>query len=158
MNDLRPRGRIDPFRCCRPGQALIEAALSLTVLLAVVAGVVEFALYAQARQVAVAAAQEGARVASAEGRTLDEGVRQARALLALGLGPAAARLIVAPVCARVVDGACRAETVAIRIGGDYPLALVGGAVALPLDVEVPMFVEQVAAGAIRASTSEHRGE
>ncbi|MCC6629015.1 MAG: pilus assembly protein [Chloroflexi bacterium] len=137
----------------RSGQALVESALALALLLAVVASIVEVALYAQARQVAVAAAQEGARVASADGRTLDDGVRQARALLALGLGRGADRLAVSPVCARIVAGACRAEVVALRVEGERELALLGGAVALPLTVEVSMYVERGAGGPAGAATS-----
>ena len=126
----------------RPGQGLVETALSLSVLLSVVVGVVEIALYAHTRQVAVSAAQEGARVASAEGRTLTEGVRQARALLDQALGPRAHWFAVTPRCDAVRADVCGAEIVAVHVAGDYPLQVIGGGeLRLPIEVEVRMFVE-----------------
>ncbi len=131
----------------RPGQSLVETALSLTVLLLVVTGVVEFALYAHTRQVAVSAAQEGARVASAEGRTLTEGVRQARALLDQALGPRARWFTVTPRCAAVQGDVCGAAIVGVQVAGDYPLQVIGGgALRLPIAVEVQMFMEGTGSG------------
>jgi Flp pilus assembly protein TadG len=121
---------------------MVEFALALTVLLLATLGAVELALFAHARQVAVGAAQEGARVASAEGRTLAEGERQARALLALGLGERAELFAVAADCAAVAEGRCAAAVVGLRVAGDYPLQVFGRApLALPVDIEIVMHVE-----------------
>ncbi len=76
----------------RRGQALLEAAIALTLVLTVLVALVQFALYVHARNVVAAATQEGARVAAAEGTTLDDGKAQARRLLAAGLGQSAASL------------------------------------------------------------------
>ena len=126
----------------RPGQALVETALCLTLLLALFGAIVEVALYAHARQVAVSAAQEGARVASAEGRTLTDGARQARALLDRSLGARADRLTVTPLCAAVAADRCLAEAVAVQVSGEAELPLLGVIpLRLPLDVTISMFVE-----------------
>jgi Flp pilus assembly protein TadG len=131
----------------RPGQGLVEFALALSLLLLVVLGTIELALLAHTHQVAVSAAQEGARVASAEGRTLTEGVRQAEALLAVGLGGRAELLTVTTRCAATVDDSCVAEAVAVRVSGDYPLRVFGRApIAVPIDVEVLMHVERLSNG------------
>src|SRR6266542_2145731 len=68
------------------GDALVEAALTLPVLLMVALAVVQFSLYAHARHVVAAAAQEGARTAAVEGGSLEEGVAYAQELLRAGLG------------------------------------------------------------------------
>jgi hypothetical protein len=126
----------------RHGQALVETVLALTLLLSAVIGVVEIGLYAIAHQVIVSAAQEGARVASAEGRTLTEGRRQAAALLDFGPGVRADRFAITPRCDAVVDDVCQGQLVAMRIAGAYPLLILGGAgLAIPVDVEIRMFVE-----------------
>ncbi|MDP9350303.1 MAG: pilus assembly protein [Chloroflexota bacterium] len=76
----------------RRGQALVEAAIALGLLLTVLVALVQFALYVHARNIVAAAAQEGARVAAAEGTTLDDGKAHARRLLAAGLGQSSASL------------------------------------------------------------------
>ncbi len=68
----------------------MEAAIALGLLLTVLVALVQFALYVHARNIVAAAAQEGARVAAAEGTTLDDGKAHARRLLAAGLGQSAA--------------------------------------------------------------------
>src|SRR3712207_5746390 len=68
------------------GQGTVEAAVAFPLLLVVAVALVQFALYAHAQHVVVAAVQEGARVASGEGRTLGEGRAYAEALLRAGLG------------------------------------------------------------------------
>lgn len=134
-----PVGRRGP---ARPGQALVEAALSLSLVLLLTVVIIEVLLSGHAWQLAVSAAQEGARVASAEDRTLTDGVRQARALLDRGLGARADGLMVTPACAVVVADRCQAESVAIQITGEAEIPLLTGVpLRLPLDVTVSMFVE-----------------
>ena len=91
----RGRGRTATGRTLPPtfhrsfgeaGEALVEGAITLPVLLLVAVALVQFALFAHARHVMAAAAQEGARVAAAEDQTLADGVAHARALLEAGLG------------------------------------------------------------------------
>lgn len=72
----------------RAAQVLVETALVLPVLLMVSLGVLQFALYAHARDVLAGAAQEGARLAAEDGRGLDEGFARARDLASAGLGDA----------------------------------------------------------------------
>src|SRR4051812_45603248 len=76
------------------GQVLAETAIALPALLMVAIGLVQFALYDHARNVVTVAVQDGARLAAAEDRTLDDGVTHAQALLRAGLGPSAARVAV----------------------------------------------------------------
>lgn len=71
------------------GQAMVEAAIAFPVLLLVAIGLVQFALFVHATNVVTGAVQDGARVAAAADRTLDEGVGHAQALLRAGLGPSA---------------------------------------------------------------------
>ena len=68
------------------GQALAESAIAFPLLLIVAIGLVQFALYAHAQNVVTVAVQDGARVAAAEDRTVDDGVAHALALLRAGLG------------------------------------------------------------------------
>ena len=63
------------------------AAIPLVIVLV---GIVQVAVFLYAQHVVVAAVEEGARVGSAQGRTLDDGVRYAQQLLNAGLGPTAA--------------------------------------------------------------------
>jgi Flp pilus assembly protein TadG len=56
----------------------------------VLVGIVQVAVFLYAQHVVVVAVEEGARVGSAEGRTLDDGVSYAQQLLKAGLGPTAA--------------------------------------------------------------------
>ena len=65
---------------------MVELAIVLPVLLIVLIGVVQFALVYHARDVATTAAQEGARLAAAEGRTPEEGADRTRDVLESGLG------------------------------------------------------------------------
>src|SRR3989337_1880212 len=68
------------------GQAMVELAMVLPVLLIILIGVVQFALVYHAKDVATTAAQEGARLAAADGRTPAEGAAPARDVLQSGLG------------------------------------------------------------------------
>jgi hypothetical protein len=68
------------------GQALVEAALTLPMLLIVALALVQFALFVHARHVVTAAVQDGARVAAGAGNTTSDGLRHAEAILRAGLG------------------------------------------------------------------------
>jgi Flp pilus assembly protein TadG len=71
------------------GQALVEAALALPLLVLVALAVLQLALLAHAQHVVTGAAQDGARVAAAADRTPADGAAHAEALLVAGLGRAA---------------------------------------------------------------------
>ena len=70
------------------GQALIEAALAALPVLMLSIGLIQFALYLYAWHVLDAAVLEGARVASAQGRSVEDGVAYAQTLVQGGLAPA----------------------------------------------------------------------
>ena len=69
-----------------PGQAIVESALVLPLLIVLSLGLLQVALYAHARDVLLSAAQEGARLAAEDGRTLDDGYQRVDLLAAAGLG------------------------------------------------------------------------
>jgi Flp pilus assembly protein TadG len=94
---------------------MIELALVLPVLLLILIGIVQFALVYHARDVATTAAQEGARLAAAEGRTPEEGEARARAVLQSGLGQTGAGFN--------VTAEDNGETVVVETSGDYPLII-----------------------------------
>jgi TadE-like protein len=79
-------------RPARPGrskaQALVETALVFPLLVVVALGVLQLTLYIHARDVLVAAAQEGARLAAEDGRSLEDGYARVRRLVRAGLGSA----------------------------------------------------------------------
>ena len=70
-------------------QALVEAALVFPLLILTSAGVLQVSLWMHAEGVVTAAVQDGARVASGETGTLDQGLAVARSLLRDGLGSSA---------------------------------------------------------------------
>ena len=71
-------------------QSLVEAAFVLPLLILAAAGVVQFSLWMHAEGIVTAAVQDGARIASGEAGTLEQGTAAARSLLRDGLGPNAA--------------------------------------------------------------------
>jgi hypothetical protein len=71
---------------CSAGQALVECALVLPLVVMLTLGVLQVVLYAHARGVLTSAVQEGARLAAEDGRGLDEGYARAEALVTAGLG------------------------------------------------------------------------
>ena len=75
-----------PVRRQSNGQALVETALVMPLVLVLSLGVVQVALYAHAQDVVVTAVQEGARLASEDGRSLAEGSQRTRELVRAGLG------------------------------------------------------------------------
>ena len=95
------------------GQASVELALAMPLLLLVLLGAVQFALVNHARQVASSAAAEGARLAAGESHSLAEGAERTRRLLRAGLGHHADGF---SVTAREHGGVVRATA-----EGSYPL-------------------------------------
>jgi Flp pilus assembly protein TadG len=78
------------MRCRVPAQSLVEAAFVLPLLILAGASVVQFSLWMHAEGIVTAAVQDGARIASSEAGTLEQGAGAARLLLREGLGPNAA--------------------------------------------------------------------
>lgn len=68
------------------GAAMLELALVAPLLMLLVLGAVQFALWYHAQSVVLAAAQDGARLAAAETGTASAGRQRALALLHTGLG------------------------------------------------------------------------
>src|SRR6266511_3479906 len=95
------------------GQTMVELALVLPVLLIILIAIVQFALVYHARDVATTAAQEGARLAAAEGRTPEEGVARTQDVLESGLGSTGAGF--------TVTAQDTGEMVVVEASGDYPL-------------------------------------
>src|SRR5689334_13572303 len=91
------------------GQAAVEAAVAFPLLLAVMVGLVQLALFAHAQHVVAGAVQDGARVAAAVDGTVDQGVAHADALVHAGLGRAAAE-----VSLQGIDGG---DAVAVEASG-----------------------------------------
>ncbi len=94
---------------------MVELALVLPVLLLILIAIVQFALVYHARDVATTAAQEGARLAAAEGRTPEEGAARTRDVLESGLGETGAGFS--------VTAEDTGETVVVDASGDYPLII-----------------------------------
>jgi hypothetical protein len=90
--------------------------------------VLQTVLYAHARQVLISAVQEGARLAAEDGRTAEDGMARARALVLAGLGTSVEPLL--------LDATRDNELVRLRADASLrpilPLLLVDG---LPLHVE-----------------------
>lgn len=97
------------------GQTMVELALALPVLLIILIAVVQFALVYHARDVATTAAQEGARLAAAEGRTPVEGADRAQDVLESGLGRTGSEFS--------VTAQDTGETIIVQADGDYPLII-----------------------------------
>lgn len=94
---------------------MVELALVLPVLLIILIAVVQFALVYHARDVAATAAQEGARLAAAEGRTPAEGAGRAQDVLKSGLGRTGSEF--------AVTAQDTGETIVVQTDGDYPLII-----------------------------------
>jgi hypothetical protein len=73
-----------------PAQNLVEVAFVLPLLILAGAGVVQFSLWMHAEGIVTAAVQDGARIASSETGTLEQGRAAATSLVRDGLGPNAA--------------------------------------------------------------------
>src|SRR5204863_1788317 len=73
----------------RPAQATVEAAVAALLFGVLVAVAVQVGLWAYADNISLAAAQEAARAASAQGSDVTHGLEVGNALLQGGLGPSA---------------------------------------------------------------------
>ena len=121
------------------GAATVEAALVLGVFLIVLFAIVEFALFWHAEHVVEGAVQDGARVASAEDGTLDDGVQRAQALLKAGLGQSADRVHVT-----ALDGG---DKIAVQAQGQWPIGIPSTVAGnLPLQARAVMSKEHFRAG------------
>jgi len=110
---------------------MVEMAIALPVLLAVLLGIVQFALVYHARDVATTASQEGARLAAAEGRTPAEGAARARDVLQSGLGRTGSGF--------TVTAQDTGESMVVRSEGDYPLIIpfvIGRSIPIKAQAEV----------------------
>jgi len=103
-------------------QALVETALVFPLLVTLALGTLQITLYVHAYDVLVAAAQEGARLAAEDGRSLEDGYARVRGLVKAGLGSA-----VEPIEPR---GRLDSELVEMRIDAALrpilPLPIQGG--------------------------------
>jgi Flp pilus assembly protein TadG len=117
------------------GSATLELALVAPVLLLVVVGVLQFALWYHAREVALASAQDGARVASAENGTIGAGEQRTRTLLRAGLGDLAGDAS--------VSGTLGRAQVAVEVTGSIRMLFPwpGGA-SLPIHVRAVAYRER----------------
>ncbi len=113
MSWTRSKTRVVRHGDGEAGESMVEFALVLPVLLLVLVGVVQFALVHHAQNVVTTAAQEGARLAAAEGGDAVDGEQRTRDVLGSGLGRNGESFDVAAAD----DG----ETVTVRASGDYPL-------------------------------------
>ena len=119
-------------RCVRAGaeaqsgNALVETAVTMPLLLMVVLGLLQFALYAHASHVVTTAVQVGARAAASDGQPLQVAVGRTQEVLRAGLGGDAAALSV-----QARDGG---DVVSVEARGRLRLIIpwVGDA-SLPLD-------------------------
>lgn len=110
------------------GSALLETALTFPVLLLVALGLVQFALWAHAENVATDAAIYGARQAAEAGGSLSAAVATTRALVQSGLGGYASGF--------QVRGEDTGATVVMDVWGSVPLLLPGlPTSALPVQAE-----------------------
>ncbi len=110
---------------------MVEMALVLPILLAVLIGVVQFALVYHAKDVATTAVQEGARLSAAEGRTPQEGGARARDVLDAGLGRTGSEF--------AVTAQDTGETVVVQTKGRYPLIIpwvIGRSISIEANGEV----------------------
>ncbi len=96
-----------------------------------VAVAVQVGLWAYADNISLAAAQESARAASAQGSDLAHGLDVGNALLQGGLGPSAGRV--------TLTGHEDGTSVTIDVSGGWPLGLgTASPLSLPLDNQVRM--------------------
>ena len=112
-------------------QSLVEVALVLPLLMLAGAGVVQFSMWMHAEGIVRAAVQDGARVASSESGTLDQGSAVAQSLLRDGLGPNAALVQLA--------ASQDASSVRFEVTGSLPALLPWGpAATIPLHARASM--------------------
>ena len=121
------------------GQAMVEMALVFPLLLLVAVGLMQFALFYHAQNVVVGAVQDGARVAAAEDRSVDEGLAHAQALLRAGLGPSASAVS--------VQGMDAGDVVVVEAQGRLRMIIPWlGDASLPLHARAMLSKERFRAG------------
>ena len=136
---MRPRWHTRGRR--HAGQALVEAALAALPVLLLGIGLVQFAPYLYAWHVLDAAVLEGARVASAQGRSVEDGVAYARALVHGGLAPAG--YVEAPT----IEGSAGRDQVTLEGRSAMHLVIpLATEMRLPLQARVTMRKEQFRPG------------
>jgi hypothetical protein len=89
--------------------------ISLIPLAIVPVGIVQVAVFLYAQHVVLAAIEDGARVGSAQGRTIDEGVSYAKQLVSAGLGPTASDV--------AIDGHTDGDWIVLDSRGTLPLII-----------------------------------
>ncbi|HLG72495.1 MAG TPA: TadE/TadG family type IV pilus assembly protein [Chloroflexota bacterium] len=121
------------------GSAMVESALTFPVLLMAGLALVQFALFYHAENVITGAVQDGARVAAAEGGTLDQGVQYAQQIIDAGLNSSQEQIQV-----QAIDGG---DAIAVTASGRMHLIVPWVADAtLPLHARAVMNKEQFHAG------------
>ena len=95
------------------GAATAEMALAMPVLMMVLLGLIEFALFWHATNVVIGAAQDGARVAASEDATMNDGIQRAQQLMKTGLGNQLTDV--------TVSGQDGGDEVAIQVQGRFRL-------------------------------------
>jgi hypothetical protein len=118
---------MDRIRRCS-AQALVESALVLPLMVTLSLGLIQVVLYAHARDVITSAAQDGARLAAEDGRSLDEGYLRATTFVAAGLGQSAEGV--------VPTGSVDDETVSLQLDAHLRPIL-----PLPLVHDLPLHAE-----------------
>jgi len=116
------------------GGSTAELALVLPVLLIVLIGTVQFALVHHARTVAETAAIEGARLAAADGYSVEHGALRTREVLEAGLGATAASF--------TVSAEAQGEAIITRASGEYPLFIPWvTSLAIPIEASAEVWRE-----------------
>lgn len=117
------------------GGSTVELALALPVLLIALIGAVQFAVVHHARTVAETAAIEGARLAAAEGYTLQDGALRTRDVLEAGLGATGAGF--------AVTAEEQGDVVIAQASGEYPLFIPWvTSLAIPIEASAEVWREE----------------
>lgn len=130
----RPRGPSVPRGRSRDdgGSAVVEFSLVAVLLLMLLLGIVQVAIYLHVRNVTAASAAEGARYAANADADPGEGAERAGDILARAVGSAtAARL---RCTGEVEEGAGGVQLSAVRCTGALPVFFAPFGNVLPLDV------------------------
>ena len=122
---MRNRGR---------AQAMVQFAISSVVLLSVVVTIADVSLWLHAQNVVVAAAQEGARVASRDGGTAVAGQQAATDFLRAGLGASVDAI-------QRVEVQVDADTAVAEVVGDWQVPPLGPLMRVPLHARMSMLRE-----------------
>jgi Flp pilus assembly protein TadG len=130
----RARRRAKPVR--RPageqGAAVVEFSLVAVLLIMLLLGVIQVAVYLHIRNVATASAAEGARHAANADVAPEDGAARAEEILARGIGSETAARI--RCTAGVDEGPESVQVSAVRCSGALPVFFAPLGEVLPLDV------------------------